>query len=374
MRSGVKLFIIVLLALFMVTVPWNLGLASEDEEAVLTLEEAIEVAMENNRDLVLSRMAIDDAKLTLRQTRSGADKYEEEAEAVPRTVPKDYDYYKTTELSVPQAESYLRMAEKGLETNEDRVTQEVTEAYYNLSKAFEAAELAQEGLERAQEQQDIVQSRQDVGKASSLEVLDAETRVSEARVEKKAAERGIQAAYYSLNNLLGKEVESSFTPVKELELKEIPEDVSRLVEKALEERIDIVQARENFELAEKEFDLASSIYPSNVYTYRFAEKALKEAEVELAKERSQVEEEVRSSYLGALSNMDRYEVTQKSIEQAEKNLEFSQLRYEVGMATLADVNDAQHALSQVELRALETLYDYNVSRARCLMAAGIGLE
>ncbi len=370
MKRKIKHFTIVLLALFMVTVPWSWGAATEEEEeeAVLTLTEAMETAMENNRDLVLARMAIDEAKLTLRQARSGADKYEDSP------ARRDYDFYKITELTVPQAESYVRLTEKGLEASKDRIRQEVMEAYYNLSKAFEAVELAREGLERALEQQDIVQGMREVGKASSLEVLDAETRVSEARVEKKAAERGIQAAYYSLNNLLGKELEASFAPVKELELGEMPEDVSQLLEKAMEERIDIVQARETLELAEKEFDVASGYYPSNVFTYRFAEKALNEAEVELDKKKAQVEEEVRSSYLGALSSMDRYQVIQKSIEQAEKFLEFSQLRYEVGMATLADVNEAQHTLSQVELRALENLYDYNVARARCLMAAGIGLE
>jgi outer membrane protein TolC len=67
----------------------------------------------------------------------------------------------------------------------------------------------------------------------------------------------------------------------------------------------------------------------------------------------------------------RIEVTRKIISQAKENFRIVQERYREGRATNTEVLDAQTLLSEARTRYFQSLYNYDLARAKLKRATGM---
>jgi outer membrane protein len=86
--------------------------------------------------------------------------------------------------------------------------------------------------------------------------------------------------------------------------------------------------------------------------------------------------EVRSTYLQLVQARDRVAVANQALAEAQEAFRLARVRYnagvsaQAGISPLLEVSDAQAALTQAENNRVNSLYDYNNSRARLDKAAG----
>jgi len=145
-----------------------------------------------------------------------------------------------TPLSELQARQALSLAEARLRRALAQAESEIASAYAQALEASLQVRLAEKALAVAELALKATEVRVKGGGATSLDLLEAQNRVLEARKNLEAARRGESAARASLENLVG-----PWKP-EPVELPPLPEE--GLVERLLQEHADLLQLRQSLEL------------------------------------------------------------------------------------------------------------------------------
>jgi outer membrane protein len=84
----------------------------------------------------------------------------------------------------------------------------------------------------------------------------------------------------------------------------------------------------------------------------------------------QVSEQVRVAWLEANTAFRRLEVTARLVAQAEQSLRLAQIRYDNGLGSIVELNQAQVSQVTAEIGASSAKYDYLTSRAALTFVTG----
>jgi outer membrane protein TolC len=80
--------------------------------------------------------------------------------------------------------------------------------------------------------------------------------------------------------------------------------------------------------------------------------------------------EVQQAHQALTSARERVQATTASVEQAERALEIAQTRFQNGLSTQVELNDAELAATRARTNRAEALHDYAVARAELMAATG----
>jgi outer membrane protein len=86
--------------------------------------------------------------------------------------------------------------------------------------------------------------------------------------------------------------------------------------------------------------------------------------------RQQVERDVRSAWISASTSYQRIPVTQDLMKQAQLALELAQGRYNLGLASIVEVTQAQLNLTQARIENVSATYDYQIAYAQLQYTVG----
>ena len=118
----------------------------------------------------------------------------------------------------------------------------------------------------------------------------------------------------------------------------------------------------------------------NVFDNNVTRAQIKQAEVAMMKTMEQEQQkkdsiqlEVRQAYLNMNEAEQRIQTSQVSVEKAQEDFKIAQVRYSAGVGTNLDVIDAQVALTSAQTNYIQSLYDYNISKANLDKAMGVGI-
>ena len=107
---------------------------------------------------------------------------------------------------------------------------------------------------------------------------------------------------------------------------------------------------------------------------------IKQAEVAMMKTMEQEQQkkdsiqlEVRQAYLNMNEAEQCIQTSKVSVEKAQEDFKIAQVRYSAGVGTNLDVIDAQVALTSAQTNYIQSLYDYNTSKANLDKAMGVGI-
>ena len=363
-----KIVFLVGLLLLLTLIP-AVAAPAEDETLSLTLEEAMELALANNNQVELNRLSIEKAKLELEQAKHGAKKIDFDAiDAMPREMRAGlgldmYQLHLAKYVAPVASQAKLTIAEKQVELSENVLRLEVEKNYYELLRKKTALDNAQNALLRAQEQLRIAQESYKAGVLAKSDVVGAEVLVASKEAEVVNAQNQFDKAVMNLAQTLGLELYTKIVPSTQFSFEPVIIDLAKEVEKALEQDISVIGAKEGLKVAEVTFEQARGFYTPNVFMYREAEYGLEEAKVNLKKAQDEVELKVRNAYLDLLSAQKAYETLEKSLEAAKENYRVAKLRFEAGVATRLEMEQAADQLSEQEGSLMEMLYNYNLAAA-----------
>lgn len=333
---------------------------TEAPELVLSLEEAINLALEKNPQVTLNRLGIEKGQLAVDQAKSGADKAEDAEEILGASLETAQARY----VAPRAAQMQLLLAEKGAVYQENVLKLTVESKYYDVLKAEKALANAQAALERAEEQLKIAEVSFKAGTVAKSDVMGAEVGVASARAQLTVAENQYQLAMMQLANSLGLNLDTRIKLTTQFQYEPVEIDLSQALAAAKENDLALIQARETEAVKKVDFDQVKKFYTPNVYAYREAQYAYEEARTKLVQAERDLELRVRTAYSNLLAAEKAYQVLEESYELAKETKRIGVLKYEAGVGTSLEMKQAVDNLNQVEAQMLEALYNYNLAKAQ----------
>jgi len=110
----------------------------------------------------------------------------------------------------------------------------------------------------------------------------------------------------------------------------------------------------------------------NLYSARHAEALLRaRAQEQRVRDlENQIRRDVQVAWLNARTAFQRIDLTGQLLEQASQSLDLAQARYNLGLSSIVELNQAQLNQTQAELDAASARYDYQVQAATLAFATG----
>ncbi len=143
---------------------------------------------------------------------------------------------------------------------DNQLVLDVTTAYLEVLRQFEAVRLAEQELERARFNLRIATGRAEVGAASALDVRQAEVQVGRSEVSLLQAGAALETARFRLLQQLGLDVERPVTLTTRFEVEEPDFEAEILFRRALEANPSLLQLRAEGEVSSQEVRMARSRY------------------------------------------------------------------------------------------------------------------
>ena len=283
------------------------------------------------------------------------------------------------------------------------------QAYYQALASDAVLKTAQAVLENRQLLLRQVRALAQSSLKSTLDVSFAEVAASEAELGMVQAENDARAAQARLSAALGSEHSEAF------ELADVPlpapldPDPEKLRTQALKQRPDLAalesahDAALRFAQAEKDLSrptvglvgVAGSAFPDTdprlkgaysaagfnvtipilngkLYSARRSEAELRAqaAEKDVQDLAIQVSEQVRLAWLEANTAFRRIDVTARLVAEAVQALRLARTRYDIGLGSIVEVNQAQLSEVSAEIAAASAKYDYLSRRAALAFVTG----
>ena len=281
---------------------------------------------------------------------------------------------------------------------------QVKQAFYSVLLAKEAYDVYKEVYDNAQKNFEDIEKKYNVGKASEFEYLRAKVNVNNSEPEVYSAENAVTLAIWQLKAIMGIDlnteidVEGSLSDyANELVVYLANDNVS------FENNTNLIQLRIQDEMLSRtikmtKFQYIPTLSASFAYNYiamgntfdmswnpysvvalslnipifdGFSKRnSIRQYQKTQDILRLNIEDAERNLNI-ALENyrdkmntsVKRYTAAEATLEMAQKSYNISEKMYEVGKATLVELNDAQLALTQAQLTMSQAIYQYMTNKA-----------
>jgi outer membrane protein len=316
------------------------------------------------------------------------------------------DFGRTSSLT---ATARLRAAAqtRNIDATKAQVLLQVEQAYYQALGAQSVLRAAQAALENRRLTLRQVRALAESSFKSTLDVSFAEVSVSAAELQMFRAENDVQAGQARLAAALGYET-GTFELVDEPTPAGLLDDPKTLIDRALRNRPDLAtvalqrDAAMRFADAEKRLKYPSvnllgvtgeipqhmaafrgnygaaglnvniPILNGGLYSARRAEADLRAraASDDVQDMSLQIARDVRLAWLEANTAFRRLDLTARMVAEADQALRLAQLRYDNGLGSIVELNQAQLNQTSAQIEAAGAKYDYLSRRAALDFAVG----
>lgn len=306
-----------------------------------------------------------------------------------------WESLKLSALDVEMAVEQARSSKIGM-------VSQVKQAFYAVLLAEKSLDVVSQVYENAQKNYEKTEQRFNVGKASEVERLRAQVTMMNAEPNVSSAENAVLLATWQLKAVMGVDLNTDIQVVGDLndytEQMLTPyvseDDVSsnssllqldiqdRMLESTLrmqkKQYIPTLAASINYNYSAMGDDqlswfpsstaaLSLSIPVFDGLQKHYNIKQTKVTRNMLALQREDTERNLRiaiRNYNDQLAlSVKNYEAANATVSIAQKSYDISQKMYEVGKATLVELNDAQVALVQSQLTQAQAIYNFMVTKA-----------
>jgi len=250
--------------------------AQVDSPQLLTLDEAIRLALQGNRSFQIAQRTLEKARKRVAEARGAGNlqlqsnttytHYDRVATArfgpqevrlgslesriVVLTLTQPIDISGVIRSATQSATLGYELSALEYERARNELILQVTSAYLNVARADAFVRVAEEALKNAQERLRITRTQLDTGVASRFDLLRAETQVAQSEQALLNARNQAEIARAALNNLLGRDLN---TPVQIAMPEALPlmqsVELGILIQQAQQQRPEVRAAERNLELA-----------------------------------------------------------------------------------------------------------------------------
>lgn len=332
----------------------------------LSLEDAIDYALENNRDMKIQELNVDKANEIKKQKKSDMEKIPD------MTLEKKMEELGVTEK---QIELSYQIDEWNKEIAINQIKYNVEKAYYDLKLIEKQKMIAKENLDLAQEQYKQGQNKYKLGTISEQQLLSIKLDLSEAQSTFDSLNTSYELQKMSFNNTLGLPLDQDITLTDEFEMKEREKiDIQDSIKEALENNVFLKIAEENYEISQLSLEAISARYTENTYKYKEYQILVEQSLKNLESAKAAVEMSVRAAYLKLLNSEKQISTFEEAVKNAEKSYDLAKLSFELGESISNDVTRARIGLMNTKTNLSKQIYDYNMSLLDFKYSLGIGKE
>lgn len=397
----------------------------------LTLDESIELALSNNKSIKISESDNESTKWALREAqgaknfsidlshtdvRVGGNKYSNSAlnqagNSFGNTVAATIPIYTggRLESAVNKAKIGTQVGELNLEDTKQTVKLDATKGYFSILQGRNLVQVSEESVRNLEEHLKNVRAQYAVGTVAKSDVLRSEVELANEQQNLIIQQNTYELAMSSFNNIIGLPLDTIVTIRDELKYAPYVLSLDDSIAYALTHRPDGIAAQKAVDMAKESVDMAKAgqrpmvsfvaqnnwekdtfpgtddsdwkvglstnwnVFDGNVTRSQIkqSEYAMKRAEDVYKQAQDSIQLEVRQQYLNMGEAEKRIQTSQVTVDKAREDFKIAQVRYSAGVGTNLDVMDAQVALSQAQTNYIQSLYDYNTSKAALDKAMGI---
>jgi len=402
-------------------------LLARAEEISLTLDEAVVIAIRDNRDILLKAEDVQKAKLKIAEAQSPLfpslsftggwtdtrGYYTKDiAQTTTQTTLKQTLYKGGKIINTIKYNEYgFEIAQAVLDKTKLEIVLNVNGAFYTLLLANEYANLNKGILENTKEHLQFLQARYANGQASESDILKIKDSLESVQQAYEASLNQIEASQTLLKNLLYLSEGVQIKPDAEFnyETKELAYDQAFL--KAMSTRPEIRQYEAQVKANQKGIEIAKAdnrptIYASwdyysrshlaagttrnwndyNVIGFTFswpvfdgwATKAkveqaiidLKEAQLSKEKAIKDIVQELKNAYLDFKDAIAKMQAIEAQINLYKDTLRVAEEKYKTGIASSLDLSDVSLSYAISLFNQKEAIYDYIIAKAKFDKATG----
>jgi outer membrane protein TolC len=272
-----------------------------------------------------------------------------EAEAKAKDLARTLEDPLRTPLSELQARQALALAEARLKRALAQAESDIAAAYAQALEAGLQVRLAEKALVVAELALKAAEIRVKGGGATSLDLLEAQNRVLEARKNLEAAKRGENAARASLENLVG-----PWKP-EPVALPPLPEE--GLVEQLLKEHADLLQLRQSLELLRFQRGLLDESFAARKDLEALADQ-IKTLEVSLDNLERSLRVGLKARYDQLAPLLEGAKAAEEAYRAAKERYAAEERRFKAGLVSQLGLRQQELALFQAELALAQARHAY----------------
>lgn len=351
LRSVGKQFVALAVAIcftFLFAVPPVM--AREPAALEISLNEAIAMALERSE-------SVKKAEKEIERTEALREEAADQLEYTP-VMPAGNPAVEAAWANLLAADLTWRSSKKSLTAEQDAVALDTCKKYWDVLNAQKKVEAAEDALKSAEAELQKVRAYYRVGMVPFSALARAEAQYSAALAGLESARNELNSAYVAFNKLVGLWPEDRpvlTTPVEfvPLEVADLDHEVARVLENCPQVWLE----EQKVKLKEYSQDI---MFYTGIMTGTFSYKPyearkieVEQAELDAASTKKLFEEITRKLYYRVKSLEEAYESALEEVRYAEENLRVQQKKFEVGMATRADIAAAEKQLSEAEKKAFE---------------------
>jgi len=317
------------------------------------------------------------------------------------------DFGRTSSL-VGSARLRAAASDKNVANTRAEVRFRVDRAYYQALAANSVLKVAQAVLENRRLTLRQVQALAQSSLKSTLDVSFAEVAVSDAELALVRAENDVQAGSAYLSGAIGSERRETFDLVDEPMPPPLPSDAEPMVADALRQRPDLAALQLTRDAAQRLADaeralshptvslmgvagalpatdprlkgtysaagvnVSVPIFNGHLFSARRTEAELRAdaASKDVADLTVQISEQVRIAWLEANTAFRRLDATARLVAEVEQALRLARTRYDIGLGSIVELNQAQLSEVSAQIAAANAKYDYLSRRAALAFVTG----
>ncbi|MBU5676512.1 TolC family protein [Alkaliphilus sp. MSJ-5] len=340
----------------------------------LSLEEAVEYALENSKDIIIQNIELEKAELAYKQGIKDAKNNERIIDDIP-TGEIDSVSRELIDTGVPRrsVELTYQVAQWNLKIKENQIKYNVEKSYFDLSQVKKEVEIAEENLNLTQKQYNSGKLKYDVGIISEQELLGLEMGLSKAQTAYDSAKVYYDLQLMNFQNTSGLTFDKEVVLIDSIEYKEYePINIKESIKQAIENNTMVKIGQESYELSELTFDAIKIKYPDITYKYKEQEAEVAKAAKNLETVKNGVEMGVRAAYLNLLTAEKQIKTLEKNIEQAERMARLAEVSLDLGQGTSIEVLQANLNLMSAKKDLSSQIHAFNMALLDYEYSIGIG--
>lgn len=338
-------------------------------EYTLSLQQAIELAREDNPQFITYDTKIEDAKVQLKQSKY--DVINTPAVANISTglnimlIHKNY-YVNQAQNTLVEYEMEKTQAEKQQAYN-------VTEKYYGVKLAEALLNTAQTSYELVQTNYETVKTQFDLGMAAELDVSNAELALMQAKAAVDSYQRSLETARDALRiELQIENDEATLILTDEISTEEFAPNLDEDIKQARESRYDLTKLKHSYEQS-LVYQETTGAYGMRSPQYSAATSTVRQCDYYYTNTKKQISLLIKNAYNSAITAKDNLNVAQKKRELKEQEYSVVNIKYGLGMATNTEVTNALNALASADIELENAKLSYKLATEKYGYEISIGL-
>jgi outer membrane protein len=395
-----------------VVIAVSAGTALSQDAMVLSLDEAISTALENNPGITISDADIEISRAQVRNSKSAYYPDISTRLVIPFIGRESgffldqmiWDFGRTSN-HVKASKAQLKSSKyEKLKTREDVILNTI-ESYYNVLAHQHRTDAARKRTIEFEKRLQQAEGFFRAGRVAQIDVTKAEVNLGNARLDLVAAENEYEAAKVGLLKAMGFEGEYNFTLVDTLERPKMDINLEESIDHAVESRPEIksmkaqeAAMRANLAATKKEF--YPLIFGRTAYRFkgkgaetpgfiagiglqfpifegfsRFADvqdarARLTRTQAQIAQAKADIASEIKQLRLDLGFAEKNIAVTEQTKRSAEQSLLLARERYRLERASEVELAEAESLFASTNATYMQAIYNYNIAAARLERAIG----